>query len=68
MSIKNLPSDEVMQMLSQEALRQAIETVRKQLLDFADDPVVEAMNGKEAMVAFAMAMKSTSDKTWGAKQ
>jgi len=63
-----LPSDEIMQMLSQEALRMAIETVRRQLLEFAESPAVEGLTGKEAMLAFANAMHSTSNKTWGAKQ
>lgn len=68
MSSMNLPSDEVMRMLSQEALRQAIETVRLHLLHFAEDPMVEEMTGKEAMIAFASAMTSTSGKVWGIKQ
>jgi hypothetical protein len=57
-----------MRMLSQEALRQAIETIRKQFLEFAEDPMMEEMTGKEAMLAFASAMTSTSGKVWGIKQ
>lgn len=63
-----LPSDEIMQMLSQEALRQAMGTVRKQLMEFAESPMVEGLTGKEAMIAFANAMESTSNSTWGSKQ
>lgn len=63
-----LPTEEVMRMLSQEALRQAMLTVRRQLLEFAESPMVEGLTGKEAMIAFANAMQSTSNSTWGAKQ
>lgn len=59
-----LPADEVMREMARIANQAAIETVARQAEEFANDPMVRGLNGQQAMLAFARAMRSTSNKVW----
>lgn len=64
----DMPSDEVMKMLSQEAMRQAMATVSKHLRQFAAMPGMDKVSGRDALISAADAMLTTNDTVWGMKQ
>jgi hypothetical protein len=60
--------EEMMRWLSREALRQATESISKQLAEMAQDPVLEGLSAREAVLAASEAILQTNDKQWGKKE
>ncbi len=65
---KEMMDEQMMRWLSQEALRQAMETISAQLVAFSNDPILEGLDGREAVLAAAKAILSTNNQCWGEKQ
>jgi hypothetical protein len=60
----NLPPEAVMRDMAKLAMEQAMQSVAGMADRFAADPRMLKLNGKEALTAFAAAMRSTNAKVW----
>lgn len=65
---KQLPPDHIMREMAKLANEAAIDTVATQAEIMARDPLVAGLNGSDALLAFARAMRSTSKKVWPKKE
>lgn len=59
-----LPPDEVMKAMAKLAMEQAMQTIAEMADRFAASPAMLGINGREALTAFAAAIRSTNAKVW----
>jgi hypothetical protein len=64
MSALNIPPHEIMEAMSKLALEAAMSQIARQAETFAASPTVTQMNGRDALLAFAAAMRDTNAKVW----
>ncbi|MCA3704279.1 MAG: hypothetical protein INF12_14750 [Methylobacterium sp.] len=63
-----LPPDYVMREMARLANEAAVESMAAFAEQFARDPRMASVNGRDALMAFAAAARSTSKKVWPADQ